>query len=232
MFADLLDLVLPRPCAGCGRPGSVLCPGCRLLLRAAPVGRVRPDPCPPGLPPVHALAPYDGELRQLLLAHKERGLLGLSGPLGTALAAVVAGLVAGPVLLCPVPSARSAVRQRGYDHAHRLAVSAARELRRQGRQAGVARLLRPDRVVADQSGLSSTERAANLAGGMRAVPTPDPARVVVVDDLVTTGATLVEAARALRQEGHEALGAAVLAATRRRKSPGRGSPLHPARDEG
>jgi predicted amidophosphoribosyltransferase len=96
----------------------------------------------------------------------------------------------------------------------------------------VARLLRPDRVVADQSGLSSTERAANLAGGMRAWPTPDPARLVVVDDLVTTGATLVEAARALRQEGHEALGAAVLAATPRRKSPGRGSPLHPARDEG
>jgi predicted amidophosphoribosyltransferase len=70
-----------------------------------------------------------------------------------------------------------------------------------------------------------------LAGAMRATPGA-PCRVVLLDDVMTTGSTLVEAARALRQEGHEALGAAVLAATPRRKSPGRGSPLHPARDEG
>lgn len=231
VLADLLDLVLPRPCAGCGRPGAVLCPACRRLLRAAPVGQVRPDPCPSALPRVHALAAYDGELRQLLLGHKERGLLGLTGHLGTALAAVVASLGTGPVLLCPVPSTRSAVRQRGYDHAHRLAVAAGRELRRQGRPAGVARLLQPARVVADQAGLGSVQRAANLAGSLRARPS-GAARVVVVDDLMTTGATLVEATRALRREGHDVVGAAVLAATPRRKSPGRGSPLHPARDEG
>jgi predicted amidophosphoribosyltransferase len=231
VLADLLDLVLPRPCAGCGRPGALLCAPCSDLLAAAPVGPVRPDPCPPGLPPVHALARYDGALRQLLLAHKERGLLGLSAPLGTALAAVVQCLGTGPVLLCPVPSSRSAVRQRGYDHAHRLAVASARELRRQGREAVVARLLRPARVVADQSGLGASRRAENLAGSLRAVPSRT-SRVVVVDDLVTTGATLVEATRALGAGGHDVVGAAVLGATARRKSPGRGSPLHPARDEG
>jgi predicted amidophosphoribosyltransferase len=231
VLADQLDLVLPRPCAGCGRPGAVLCATCAALLRAAPVGPVRPDPCPAGLPPVRALAAYDGALKQLLLAHKERGLLGLGPALGTALGTVAAGLTTGPVLLCPVPSARSAVRQRGYDHAHRLAAAAARELRRQGRPAGVGRLLRPARLVADQSGLGSAQRAANLAGALRAVPSP-PARVIVVDDLMTTGATLVEATRALVQDGHDVVGAAVIAATPRRKSPGRGSPLHPARDEG
>ena len=231
MLADLLDLVLPRRCAGCGAAGAVLCPGCRLLLRAAPLGPVRPDPCPPGLPPVGALAAYDGPLKHLLLAHKERGRLALSAPLGTALATVVRDLVPGAVVLCPVPSSRSAVRRRGYDHAHRLAVAAVQELRRQGRPARAARLLVPARAVADQAGLGSTERAANLAGALRAVPA-GPSRVVVVDDLMTTGATLLEAARALREAGHEVLGAAVIGATARRKSPGRGSPLHPARDEG
>jgi predicted amidophosphoribosyltransferase len=86
-------------------------------------------------------------------------------------------------------------------------------------------------VVADQSGLGASRRAENLAGSLRAVPSRT-SRVVVVDDLVTTGATLVEATRALGAGGHDVVGAAVLGATARRKSPGRGSPLHPARDEG
>lgn len=231
MLADLLDLVLPRPCAGCGRPGAVLCEGCRLLLRSTALGPARPDPCPSGLPAVRALASYEGPVKRLLLAHKERGVLALSAPLGAALAPVVRGLDQGQLLLCPVPSSRSAVRRRGYDHAHRLAVATARELRRQGQPARAARLLETARVVADQSGLSSAQRAANLAGALQARAAA-PSRVVVVDDVMTTGATLVEAARALRREGHAVVGAAVLCATSRRKSPGSGSPLHPGDDEG
>jgi predicted amidophosphoribosyltransferase len=123
------------------------------------------------------------------------------------------------------------VRERGYDHAHRLAAAAARELRRRGASARPGRLLVPTRVVADQAGLGSAARAVNLAGAMRATPGA-PCRVVLLDDVMTTGSTLVEAARALREHGHAVLGAAVLGATTRRNSPGRGSPLHPARDEG
>ncbi|MGZ6791409.1 MAG: ComF family protein [Mycobacteriales bacterium] len=235
MLAVLLDLVLPRSCAGCGRPGTGLCPACAGRLAAAPLGLVRPRPCPPGLPPVAALAPYAGPVRALLLAHKEHGRLALTGPLGGGLAAATLVLPAAagdrPLVLCPVPSAPSAVRARGHDHAWRLARAAATALRGAGVPARAERLLRPARAVADQSGLSSAGRAANLHGALRATGRPGGA-VVVVDDVVTTGATLVEAARALRLRGHVVAGAAVVAATQRRPvSPGRASPL-PHAEEG
>lgn len=233
VLAALLDLVLPRCCAGCGTPGPGLCPGCAALLSAPPLGLVRPRPCPPGLPPVAALAPYAGPVRALLLAHKEHGRLGLTAPLGSGLARAVAA-VAGPalpgeVVLCPVPSAPEAVRARGHDHAWRLARAAASALRSRGVPARADRLLVPARRVADQSGLRAAQRAANLHGALRATGAPGGV-VVVVDDVVTTGATLAEAARALVARGHCVGGAAVVAATARREvSPGRASPLLSAR---
>jgi predicted amidophosphoribosyltransferase len=219
VLSDLLDLVLVRACDGCGCPGPALCSACRALLRGAPVGQVRPDPCPPGLPPVAAFGAYDGVLRGLLLAHKERGRTGLAAPLGAALAAAVRCLDAGPAVLVPVPSAPAAVRTRGHDHAWRLARAAARRL---ADGSSAARVLVPARRVADQAGLSHAARAANLDGALTA-RAGQSLRVVVVDDVVTTGATLVEAARALGAAGHVVLGAAVVGATeRRRRSLGRG----------
>jgi predicted amidophosphoribosyltransferase len=98
-----------------------------------------------------------------------------------------------------------------------------------GVPATAQRLLLPARAVADQAGLTSAQRAAYLRGALRAVGAPG-LPVVVVDDVVTTGATLVEAARALGAQGHQVLGAAVVAATsRHRRSPRRASPLLPRR---
>lgn len=230
MLSALLDLVLPRTCPGCGQPGA-LCPPCAAVLAAAPLGPVRPTPCPPSLPEVLAHGRYDDVIRRLLVAHKERAQLGLSRPLGEALAQVVAGFGDGPMVLCPVPSARGAVRSRGYDHSQRLAESAASALRRDGVPAVAARLLLPARRVADQSGLTASQRAANLHGALQAQGVPGPP-VVLVDDVMTSGATLAEGARALRAAGHEVRGAAVLGATARRTSPGRGLSLHPGPVEG
>lgn len=222
VLAVLLDLVLPRTCAGCSVPGRALCLSCRTLLAGPALGLVRPDPCPEGLPPVSALLAYEGVAQRLLLCHKERGRLHLTAPLGEGLAAAVRVLTVAPVLLCPVPSSVRAVRQRGHDHAFRLATAAARAL---GPQASAARMLAPARQVADQSGLTTQQRAANLRGALRATREPQ-GPVVVVDDVVTTGATLVEATRALRAAGHEVVGAAAVAATTRR-SPRRASPFPP-----
>ncbi|EFE69129.1 LOW QUALITY PROTEIN: conserved hypothetical protein, partial [Streptomyces viridosporus ATCC 14672] len=112
--------------------------------------------------------------------------------------------VPGAVLLVPVPSARRTVRARGHDPARRIAVAAAGALRRTGVPARVLPALRQRRYVADQSGLDSRQRLANLAGAL--VVAPGCGRllsggpVVLVDDLMTTGASLAEAARAVRAE--------------------------------
>ncbi|MFH9065411.1 ComF family protein [Streptomyces coeruleorubidus] len=221
-WQDLTDLVLPAECGGCGRPRTVLCPECRAVLSGVAARRVRPVPEPPGLPVVHAAAPYADEVRATLLAHKERGALALAAPLGVALAgAVRAGLrkawagvgaegawsrgVGAPVLLVPVPSGRRAVRARGHDPARRIALAAAGELRRSGVPARVLGVLRQRRAVADQSELNSRQRLDNLAGALAVVP--GGARllsggpVVLVDDVMTTGASLAEAARAVRATG-------------------------------
>lgn len=215
--AALLDLVLPRSCAGCDLAGVGLCPGCRAAL-AQPPRWTRPRPCPPGLPPLTTAADYAGPVRAVLLAHKEHGRLLLVRPLGAALAGAVALLAPPPLaVLVPVPSAPAAVRARGHDHARRLAREAAR---RSGLRARP--LLVPQRAVADQAGLDAPSRVANLAGALGARGRLDGLVVVIVDDVVTTGATLVEAARALRAAGAHVHGAAVVAATLRRSAqPGR-----------
>ncbi|MFC7819714.1 MULTISPECIES: ComF family protein [unclassified Streptomyces] len=204
-WRDLTDLVLPAECGGCGRARSVLCPRCRTALSGAAPSRVRPVPEPPGLPVVHAAARYADEVRAALLAHKERGVLALTAPLGVALAGAVRAAVRArePVLLVPVPSARRAVRTRGHDPARRIALAAAGELRRTGTPARVLAVLRQRHAVADQSGLGARERLDNLAGALAVVPGGGRllcggGPVVLVDDLMTTGASLTEAARALR----------------------------------
>ncbi|WP_455770716.1 ComF family protein [Streptomyces chartreusis] len=113
------------------------------------------------------------------------------------------GRAGAPVLLVPVPSARGAVRARGHDPARRIALAAASELRRAGTPARVLAVLRQGRAVADQSGLNSRQRLDNLAGALTVAPgggrlLVSGGPVVLVDDLMTTGASLTEAARALQ----------------------------------
>lgn len=223
MLDALLDLLLPTPCVGCGGEGA-WCPVCREVLRTAtarPLGVSRPVPTPAGFPRAAAAAPYAGPVRGALLAHKERGRLSLGPELGEALAAAVRCLEPpGPVLLVPVPSSRRAVRARGHDHALRLAAFAARSLAQQGIPARATRVLELGRAVDDSARLGAGARTANLTGAMRVRPgRAAQGLVVLVDDLVTTGASLTEAARALAVAGAPVHGAATVAATARRGGP-------------
>lgn len=222
-LAGLAGLVLAEGCAGCGASAGLLCEGCAAVL-AGPARVAWPSPAPAGLPPPWAVAGYDGCARAAILAHKEDGRLALARPLGDAVATGVLAAVRGvddavPLALVPVPSRRGAARARGHDPTLRMTRRAAGVLRGAGVPVRVLPVVRPARRLADQAGLDAAGRAANLSGALAVPPRlavllrGQP--VVVVDDVVTTGATLAETARALRAAGARVLGAAVVAATAR-----------------
>lgn len=225
VFAGLADLVLPRTCAGCGMPGAVLCSRCSAVLARPHVAT--PRRFPEGFPPTVAAGSYSGPVRPAVIAFKERGRAELAHPLGTALALAVAAVTSGvgdrglPVLLVPVPSSRAALRSRGRDHVRELTHVAVAELRAAGVPAAEARLLRRRGRVHDSAGLSSAQRRANLAGTFaldeRVGPAPRGLQVLV-DDVVSSGATLTEAAAVLARAGRPGAStvlAAVVAATPR-----------------
>ncbi|MFA1539760.1 ComF family protein [Actinomadura monticuli] len=221
LLDDVIDLLLPARCAGCGQEPVLLCDACARPLRA-PARPARPAPA--GLPPPWTVAAYEGPLRAILAAYKERGRTALAAPLGEALATAVraalppaAGAdVRAPPVMVWVPSGRRAVRRRGYDPTRGVAEVAVRRLRADGVPVTMADVLRQRGRVADQAGLTAVQRAANVRGAVEARACVAGRRVVLVDDVVTTGASLAEAARALRAAGADVTATAAIAATPRR----------------
>lgn len=226
--AAWLDLVLGSTCAGCGAPGPAVCARCRALLPAA--HETQPSPVPTGFGRCWTSGEYAGVLSHAVVAHKERGRTAVAAFLADRLALAVTAAIGGaavtggvPVVLVPVPSRPGVVRARGDDPLGRVVRGAARALRRAGGDVRVEALLRSRRGVVDQAGLGVAARAANLTGsmhcpaaGVRRLAERGPALVLTCDDVVTTGATLVEARRALLAVGVRPHAAAVVAAVTRR----------------
>lgn len=214
----LLDLLLPTPCAGCGRTGSPWCARCAALLGRAV--RVHP-PQLGGGPPAYALARYAGPVRAAVLGYKERGRRALAGPLGEALAAALTGLPAVPGGCCwlvPVPSRRGAAARRGGQHVEALATAAAGALAGWGRPAAVAPALRMAHGVRDSVGLAPAARRQNLAGRvlLRPAGSPPPGTpVVLIDDVLTTGATAAACSAVLTRSGVEVCAVVALASAGR-----------------
>jgi predicted amidophosphoribosyltransferase len=165
---------------------------------------------------VAASGEHTGVLRLAILAWKEEGRTTLVRPLAHLLAASVVEVThaaSGPIVLVPVPTTRRSRLARGTDVVDRLAHGTAGLLRDTGVDVSVRQALRVVRRTADQSGLGARARARNLAGAfqLRSAERLAGRHIVVVDDIVTTGATIGEAVRALTAAGHRPRGAAVVA---------------------
>lgn len=221
-LGDVVALGAPPACAGCGRPGPAVCTPCGAQLMATPRPH-RPTPTPPGWVPTHVVSDYSGAVRTVLAAWKERARRDVAAHLARALAVALAssaselapadrGVPASPVTVVPIPASAAARRRRGEDAWERVVRRAVDEAPVDGLR--FARSLRHVRQPRDQAGLSAAERRSNLRGALECVDMP-PGPVIVADDIVTTGATLAEAARALRAAGVPDVRAAAIAATSR-----------------
>jgi predicted amidophosphoribosyltransferase len=130
----------------------------------------------------------------------------MAAHLASHLAVQLAGQLHGqPVLLVPAPSRKSAIAQRGFVPALLLAKAVARQLRKRGIDARHLALLGMNSAVADQTGLNRQQRSQNLDGAMFCKSKPSAKllnhRMVLIDDVVTTGATLREMNRCLTESG-------------------------------
>jgi ComF family protein len=217
-----LDLALPARCVGCGREGDPICSQCsreldaRLELPAGvPIGL--PSELPPGLLQLEWCAPYSGAVRKALHDLKYAGEKRLAVPLGKAIARRWARAGAGGDVLVPVPVHADRLKKRGYDQAQLLSVVASRDL-----GLPMAPILERVRATTAQFDLDRRRRATNVVGAFRVKPHPgatlrSPLQgrwVVLIDDVVTTGATLSACADALWQAG--AMGVSAIAVARER----------------
>lgn len=198
----MLDLVLPLQCGGCGAPSTRWCDGCAAALAvSADEPHVLSPRVDPGVP-VFALGRYAGPRRQAIVALKEHGRRDLAGPLSRALALGIHrlttwGILGESLTVVPAPSRRLAARRRGGDPVLRIASRATAASPRHR----VAPVLRTAALVRDSVGLTSSARQRNIAGRVRLTAAVPDGEVLLVDDVLTTGATAREAVRALGAAG-------------------------------
>ena len=219
----LLDAALPARCPGCGAEGPPICAACATGLDArlelpAGIAIGLPSDVPPPLLQLEWCAPFTGVVRTALHELKYSGEQRLAVPLGAAIARRWRKVGAGGDVLVPVPVHAARRRRRGYDQAELLARAAAAELR-----LPCASILERARATIAQFDLDRSARAVNVAGAFRLRPDDGHLHgakplaghwVVLIDDVVTTGASLAACAVPLLEAG--AVGVSAITVARER----------------
>jgi ComF family protein len=191
-FIDrILAILAPNDCLSCGIEGNLLCKGCVTALPAvAPKQLAGPD-----LELVRSATTYEGSAKNLIWQLKSSGAQEAARLMAKRMATLIP--MHGKYLIVPVPTATSRIRQRGYDQALLLA----KEISRQSRLPWSKVLVRHGQ--AHQVGADREQRIYQLTTAFR-VKKPrmvNGAHIILIDDVVTTGATLETAAKILKQAG-------------------------------
>ncbi|CAN5636013.1 ComF family protein [soil metagenome] len=213
----VIETTFPRRCAGCGWRGTWVCDSCLSELRlysshwcdrcGIPVTHLcRCVQVPGSIARVRSAGPYELWLKSAIRLVKYDGESARAAHLATLLLSPLSDL--GPVdALVPVPLHRERIRERGFNQAELLATALAMS-------SGVAvnPMIYRSRNTLHQVGLSAAERAANVAGAfsLRGDLDKSMKRVVLVDDVFTTGATVHECAVTLQKGGVEQVSALTL----------------------
>lgn len=237
LLADLAALLWPSDCLGCGRPDRRLCGACARTAEPAPprcseLGELATAAGDPGARaaglgvPCFVAAAYERPVSAMLVAYKHGGAFGFSRPLGRLLALPLRRACeqqrngSAPPLLVPLPSRRAHTRERGFRHVDELVRVAARTA---GLPLRPRRALRATAGRAAQLGLGASGRERNARriavtrrAGVRG------REVVLVDDIVTTGASCRAAIAAIEGAGGAVIAVAAVCAAVRRDTRGKG----------
>lgn len=217
--SSIVEVLFPRRCAGCMRRGTWLCEDCDAALPrfqppwctrcGAPIGKhpCRCNELPSALHAVRSVAAYDGWLREAIQAFKYHGETARAEHLAAILAPLLADLEPFDYL-CPVPLHPKRQRRRGYNQSRLLAEGVARIRGYRVKEVAVR-----VRETEQQARLGATARQANVQGAFAVSPAAQVhgARIVLVDDVLTTGATLGSCAAALMAAGAACVAAVTLA---------------------
>ena len=212
LFSDLKYLLFPTRCFGCRELGYSICSECRQQWNPH-----RYQSRVTNLA-VYSAITYSPIAKNILLAAKEQGVKSADQLVRNAVSVSIHELFKKypSCALVPIPSSASSNRRRGRDFINEIAISVARDL-----GVAVLPLLEHQRKVRDQSKLNVSNRHQNLAMALSIKPqfrgNYSGERVVILDDLVTTGATIGEANRALTRGGFKVQAAATACVALRRR---------------
>ncbi len=214
----ILGLLFPDRCASCGRVGSLFCAECQAELRPYPAGSptvTHPYDRSTFLDAAAVVFVFEGPLRDAVHCFKYKRIRRMARPLSNLLQAYLALHPLPADAIIPVPLHHHRLKQRGFNQTEVLAqhLSPACGL------PVLARGLERSRHTEHQARLAAQERLSNVRGAFVWQPsTPPPTRVLLLDDVLTTGATLGACAQALRAAGTREVRALALASSRPERS--------------
>ena len=200
----LVDLVFPPVCGGCGRVDEMFCPGCMAELRRAPI--LRWEDRRDGLDGLIATGKYAGGLEGAIRAFKYEGALDLSAALAERMISVMNNPRAHIDWMLPVPLSQERMAARGYNQAALLCRHLSHAWDLPWRDDALWRT----RDTEQQARLRGQKRLDNVKDAFEASAQAQGRSLLLIDDVVTTGSTLIECAKALRDRGAEAVYAATV----------------------